>query len=308
MAPEALANLQQLITSAGGSITDLTASCAQYLQIFNEGIHYSFIASVAAMLISLVIFFVSQKTFPTPAKKVAAQNISYTTEEKAAMAKEIKQRMYALFAVLGIVIFFWFSFHQNGMSLSFFARDFVDSSAVAPEVWQAINPFFVIVLTPIIMAIFGGLAKRGKEISTPRKIAIGMFIAGIAFLFLAVFSVIKGYPSANDFRLLPIVEQMANKAHWWVLIATYFFLTVAELFISPLGLSFVSKVAPKSMLGLCQGLWLAATALGNLLLWIGPLMYNAWPIWQCWTVFFIVCLVSMGVMLGMVKWLEKVTK
>ena len=52
----------------------------------------------------------------------------------------------------------------------------------------------------------------------------------------------------------------------------------------------------------------AATALGNLLLWIGPLMYNAWPIWQCWTVFFIVCLVSMGVMLGMVKWLERVTK
>ncbi len=71
----------------------------------------------------------------------------------------------------------------------------------------------------------------------------------------------KGYPSADAFRGLPIAEQMAAKAHWWVLIVTYFFLTVAELFISPLGLSFVSKVAPKSMLGLCQGLWLAATAL-----------------------------------------------
>ena len=67
-----------------------------------QGIHYSFIASVAAMLISLIIFFVSQKTFPTPAKKIAAQNVSYTPEEKAAMAKEIKQRMYALFAVLGL--------------------------------------------------------------------------------------------------------------------------------------------------------------------------------------------------------------
>lgn len=153
MAPEALANLQQLMTAAGGAITDMTASCLQYLQIFNEGIHYSFIASVAAMLISLVIFFVSQKTFPNPAKKAVTQSVTYTAEEKAAMAKEIKQRMYALFAVLGIVIFFWFSFHQNGMSLSFFARDFVDSSAVAPEVWQAINPFFVIVLTPMIMEI-----------------------------------------------------------------------------------------------------------------------------------------------------------
>ena len=120
----------------------------------------------------------------------------------------------------------------------------------------------------MIMAIFGFLARRGREISTPRKIAIGMFIAGLAFLFLAVFSMMKGYPSADTFKGLPIAEQMAAKAHWWVLIVTYFFLTVAELFISPLGLSFVSKVAPKSMLGLCQGLWLAATALGNLLLWI----------------------------------------
>ena len=224
------------------------------------------------------------------------------------MAAEIKQRMVALFAVLGIVIFFWFSFHQNGMSLSFFARDFVDSSTVAPEVWQAINPFFVIVLTPIIMAIFGAFTRRGKEISTPKKIAIGMFIAGLAFLFLAIFSYLKGYPSADVFKAQPIAEQMAAKAHWWVLIAVYFFLTVAELFISPLGLSFVSKVAPKHLLGLCQGLWLGATAIGNLLLWIGPLMYNAWPIWQCWTVFLVVCLISMGVMMGMVKWLERVTK
>ena len=278
-----------------------------YLNAFNTGFHYAFGVAIVALVFSLVVFLANKKKLPDP--KVAAA--SRTTPSKAEIqqdAREIKQRLYALFAVFAIVIFFWFSFHQNGMSLSFFARDFVDSSAVAPEVWQAINPFFVIVLTPMIMAIFGFLARRGKEISTPRKIAIGMFIAGLAFLFLAVFSIMKGYPSADAFRGLPIAEQMAAKAHWWVLIVTYFFLTVAELFISPLGLSFVSKVAPKSMLGLCQGLWLAATALGNLLLWIGPLMYNAWPIWQCWSVFLIVCLVSMGVMLGMVKWLERVTK
>ena len=307
MGEQAMANLTSMMTAAGGSVADLAASCRNYLQIFNEGIHYSFIASVVAMAISLAIFFASQKTFPNPAKKAAVKGVEYTAEEKQAMAKEIKQRMYALFAVLAIVIFFWFSFHQNGMSLSFFARDFVDSSAVAPEVWQAINPFFVIVLTPVIMALFSALARRGKEISTPKKIGIGMFIAGLAFVFLALFSLINGYPSANEYKALPIAEQMAQKAHWWVLIVVYFFLTVAELFISPLGLSFVSKVAPKSMLGLCQGLWLGATALGNLLLWIGPLMYNAWPIWQCWTVFGVVCFVSMGVMFAMVKWLEKVT-
>lgn len=307
MSPENLSNLNGLMLAVGGDVQNLATSCQQYLQIFNEGIHYSFIASVVAMAISLVIFMVSQKTFPTPAKKAAVVGVEYTAEEKKAMAKEIKQRMYALFAVLGIVIFFWFSFHQNGMSLSFFARDFVDSTAVAPEIWQAINPFFVITLTPIIMAIFASFARKGKEISTPMKIAIGMGIAACAFVLLMVFSVVNGYPSANEFKSLPIEEQMTQKASWWILIAVYFFLTVAELFISPLGLSFVSKVAPKHMLGLCQGLWLGATAIGNLFLWLGPHMYKAWPIWVCWAVFASVCVISMVVMLSMVKWLEKVT-
>lgn len=311
LSPEASERFAALAAevSSNGAPTDMAAFADSYLSAFATGFHYAFGVAIAAMLISLVIFLANKKSLPDPRQAQAAGTGSRIDPGEVRMAaKEVRQRIWALIAVCAVVIFFWFSFHQNGMSLSFFARDFVDSSAVAPEVWQAINPFFVIVLTPMIMAIFGFLARRGREISTPRKIAIGMFIAGLAFLFLAVFSMMKGYPSADTFKGLPIAEQMAAKAHWWVLIVTYFFLTVAELFISPLGLSFVSKVAPKSMLGLCQGLWLAATALGNLLLWIGPLMYNAWPIWQCWSVFLIVCLVSMGVMLGMVKWLERVTK
>lgn len=303
---EDMANLEQLVTEVGGSGVSLEF-CQTYLEVFNTGVHYSFIASVVAMLISLIIFAVTQKRYPTPAKKEAHEAVSYTAEEKHAMAKEIKQRMYALFAVLGIAIFFWFSFHQNGQSLSVFARDFVITSAIPPEIWQAVNPFFVIVLTPIIMAIFGALANRGKIISTPKKIAIGMFIAALAYIFLAAYSALAGYPSGDEFRSMSVEAQNAIKAGPWVLIVTYFFLTVAELFISPLGLSFVSKVAPKHLQGLCQGLWLGATAVGNLLIWIGPLMYNAMPLWQCWTVFTVVCLISMGVMLGMVKWLERVT-
>ena len=297
------ASMSTAVTLDGGNFTP-----ESYLEVFNQGVHFSFIASVAAMLISLFIFFYNKKTFPTPAKKAAADSAGYTQEEKQAMAKEIKQRMYALFAVLGIAIFFWFSFHQNGQSLSVFARDFVKTDKIAPEIWQAVNPFFVIVLTPLIMWLFASLAKKGKNISTPRKIAYGMGIAGMAYLFLTLFSYAQGYPSGTDFRALDENMALGMKADWWVLIVTYFFLTVAELFISPLGLSFVSKVAPKHMLGLCQGLWLGATAVGNLLIWIGPVMYNAWPIWVCWTVFLVVCLISMGVMFGMVKWLERVTK
>lgn len=307
LAGQDMANLTELVAQVGGTEVSVDF-CQKYLDVFNTGVHYSFIASVAAMLISLVIFLVSKKIFPTPVKKEVAQDNDYTPEEKTAMASEIKGRLYALFAVLGVAIFFWFSFHQNGQSLSVFARDFINTSSIPPEIWQAVNPFFVIVLTPIIMAIFGALARKGKNISTPRKIAIGMAIAAMAYVFLAILSSVKGYPSGGEFRAMDQATQNMMKSGAWVLIVTYFFLTVAELFISPLGLSFVSKVAPKHLQGLCQGLWLGATALGNLLIWIGPLMYNKMPLWQCWLVFAVVCIISMGVMLGMVKWLEKVTQ
>jgi POT family proton-dependent oligopeptide transporter len=309
MAAAQMANLGDLITKVGGpNIVDLTAFCTQYLDVFNTGVHYSFIASVVAMAISLTIFICTKKMFPNPAKKEKTEAVTYTAEEKTQMAKEIKQRMAALFAVLGIVIFFWFSFHQNGTSLSLFARDFVITTTIPPEIWQAINPLFVILLTPVIILFFGALSKKGKEISTPRKIAIGMGIAGCAYLFLAIICNINGYPSGTEFREMSEVAKEGLKAGPWILVVLYFFLTVAELFISPLGLSFVSKVAPKHLQGLCQGLWLTATAIGNLLLWIGPLMYNAIPIWQCWLVFIVLCAISMFVMFAMVKWIERIAK
>ena len=308
MTADATSNLLELVEKVGGRAADLTAFCTEYLDVFNTGIHYSFIASVAAMLVSLAIFVICRNVFPTPGRKDSSATVDYTPEEKQAMATEIRQRLYALFAVLGIVIFFWFSFHQNGQSLSLFARDFVVTESIAPEIWQAVNPFFVITLTPLVMMLFGALSRRGREISTPRKIAIGMGIAGLAFVFLAVYSAIQGYPSGTDFKALADSAKATLKAGPWVLIVIYFLLTVAELFISPLGLSFVSKVAPKNIQGLCQGLWLGATAIGNLFLFLGPLMYNKIPIWQCWGVFFVLCFISMGVMLGMVSWLERVTK
>ncbi|MDO5016751.1 MAG: peptide MFS transporter [Porphyromonas sp.] len=307
MTVDETANLAKWTAEVGGTIPT-PEFCQNYLEVFNTGVHYSFIASVIAMLISLVIFISTRRLYPEPPKKVQTENEGYTPEEKAAMAGEIKQRLYALFAVLGVAVFFWFSFHQNGQSLSVFARDFIKTSAIPPEIWQAVNPFFVIVLTPIVMAVFGSLARRGKNISTPRKIAYGMLIAATAYIFLLAVSVYYNYPSGTEFRAMGADTQEAMKAGPWVLIVTYFFLTLAELFISPLGLSFVSKVAPKHLQGLCQGLWLTATALGNLLIWLGPVMYNKWPLWVGWTVFAAVCIVSMGIMLSMVKWLERVTQ
>ena len=306
---EGMNNLQELAQKSvvDGNVGDLAVFCTNYLESFNTGVHYSFVASALAMVASLVIFLVTKSKLPNPVKKEKKANIS--TEQVATDAKEIRQRMFALFAVLGVAVFFWFSFHQNGQSLSVFARDFCDTEAIAPEIWQCINPFFVIVLTPIIMIVFGALAKRGKEISTPKKIALGMFITACAYLFLIGISIANNYPSGEEFKGLSEALKASMKAGPWVLIVTYFFLTVAELFISPLGLSFVSKIAPQHLQGICQGLWLCATAIGNLFIALGVTMLNNFPHqWQCWAVFAGFCFLSMGVMLGMLKWLERVTQ
>lgn len=303
-----MANLVELSSKVGHTGAVDASFCTQYLEVFNTGVHFSFIASVVAMLISLAIFLFVKNKLPNPAKK-EKKAVEVTQEEKDADVKEIKQRLYALFAVLGVAVFFWFSFHQNGQSLSVFARDFVATDSVAPEIWQCINPFFVIVLTPIIMWLFGALAARGREISTPRKIAIGMFITACAYIFLMIVAVVNNYPSGTEFKSLSDAAKLAMKSSPYVLILTYFFLTVAELFISPLGLSFVSKVAPKHLQGICQGLWLTATAIGNLFIALGVTMLNEFPQqWMCWAVFAGFCLMSMGVMLAMLKWLERVAK
>ena len=316
-----LTTLADKVSTVGATVdpSQMTDFCSSYLNVFNTGVHYSFIASVAAMLISLVIFASTKKIFPTPPKKEKKGNENYTAEERKAMADKIKKRIYALFAVLGVVIFFWFSFHQNGVSLSYFARDFVNTSVIPPEIWQAINPFLVICLTPLIIWIFARMDKRRKdalkldpkstqkgEPSTPMKIAIGMGIAGLGYLFLTIVSKVAGFPSYNEYQKMGEAAQSALKIVPWTLIIMYFFLTVAELFISPLGLAFVSKIAPKNMQGLCQGLWLTATALGNLLLFLGAMMYEKWSLWLCWVVFAIVCAISMIVMLTMVRWIEEI--
>ena len=312
MKPEAVANLTELVAKQPELATqgiDMSQFCDSYITVFNTGVHFAFIASVAAMLISLTIFLCTKKGLPNPVKKAASADeekaVTYTAEEKAAMAKEVKQRMAGLYAVLGVCVFFWFAFHQNGESLALFARDFIQNDSIPPEIMQCINPFFVIILTPIIMWLFAKLARSGKEVSTPRKIALGMAIAACAYIFLVALSSVNGYNSPGAYNgSVPA----GIKEGPWALIVTYFFLTVAELFISPLGLSFVSKIAPKHIQGICQGLWLSATAIGNLLILLGPYLYNGMPkLWMCWLVFAIICVIAMTVMFGMLKWLEKIT-
>jgi POT family proton-dependent oligopeptide transporter len=305
------ARLQQLAAEVGQ--TDLNTFANEYLNVFTTGFHYAFAAAIIAMLISLVIYMVNKNRFPDPAnKKVASENGETVVEMDI---KEIKQRLYALFAVFAVVIFFWFSFHQNGLTLTYFAKDYTDLSQIkinlgfstlqGVEIFQSINPFFVVFLTPIIVGFFGWLRAKGKEPSTPRKIAIGMGIAALAYAVMAIGSM--GLPLKAEVDSMGGLSNAARVTPW-LLIGTYFILTVAELFISPLGISFVSKVAPPKYQGIMQGAWLGATAVGNSLLFIGAIFYTTFSMSATWMVFVVACLISMITMLAMVKWLDRIAK
>lgn len=277
-----------------------------YLDAFTTGFHYAFGVAIFAMLISLTIYISKKKIFPNVPKKEEE-----STDIKMKV-KEIKQRMYALLAVFGIVIFFWFSFHQNGLTLTFFARDYTNLHLgpwnLSVESFQAMNPFFVVFLIPLVILIFKWLKTKGIDPSTPKKIAIGMGIAASAYLLMSLASTTLPAFSVIDPKSGGSPLEDVQKMTPFLLIGTYLILTIAELFISPLGIAFVAKVAPPKYQGLMQGGWLGATALGNQLLFIGAIMYKSIPLWITWGVFVVVCLMSMFTMIFMVKWLEKIAK
>ena len=313
-------SFSQMATSVSKApVTDMTTFANDYLNVFTTGFHYAFAVAIFAMAISLIIYLVNKKNFPNP-KKVVAKGEAVNPDAIVMEIKEVKQRLYALFAVFGVVIFFWLSFHQNGLTLTFFAKEYTDLSSMkislgaislqGAEIFQSINPFFVVFLTPFILFLFGWLRKRGKEPSTPKKIAIGMFIAAFAYIVMAIVSYFSNLPLHSAINPeeggIPLAESL--KVTPFLLIITYFILTIAELFISPLGISFVSKVAPPQYQGIMQGGWLGATAIGNSLLFVGAVFYDSLPIWMTWTFFVVACSISMSIMILMLKWLEKVAK
>lgn len=305
--PQAAETFQKLAAEvSNGTATDLTAFANSYLNVFSTGFHYAFGVAIVAMLISLLIYVVNKSKFPDPSQKAAGNKAAAAVEMNA---QEVKQRIMALFAVFGVVIFFWFSFHQNGLTLTFFAKEYTDLNLmgmpITAELFQSLNPFFVVFLTPLVMAVFARQRAAGKEPSTPKKIAIGMGIAATGFVIMAIGSYVSDLPLHKD---IIAAGTSPVKVTPLVLIFTYLVLTIAELYISPLGISFVSKVAPPKYQGIMQGGWLGATALGNQLLFIGAVLYESIPIWMTWTVFVVACCISMFTMLFMLKWLERVAK
>ena len=333
----------------------------------NDAYHFSFAVACASLILSIAIYYMFRSTFRHTeggTKKDAAK--ADASSEPELSKEETKQRIVALCLVFAVVIFFWMAFHQNGLSLTYFADEFTAQSAeglqamcfdvwnlvavifivyalfslfqsktgkgkvisaviicmalaflflqydadgsvtVSAPIFQQFNPFYVVALTPVSMAIFGSLAAKGKEPSAPRKIAYGMIVAAIAYALMAFASFGLPMPQTEmgaDGN--PVAVHVADVTPN-LLITVYLVLTFGELLLSPMGISFVSKVAPPKYKGMMMGGWFVATAIGNQLVVVGGLLWGAVPLWVCWSVFLGVCLVAAVFMFAMMKRLEKV--
>lgn len=175
-----------------------------------------------------------------------------------------------------------------------------DPTAAQPSDFQQFNPFFVVALTPFSMAFFGAFEKRGKEISAPARIAWGMLVAAIGFGVITMAS--TALTSPMD---LGEGTQSILSPSW--LISTYFTLTIAELLLSPMGISFVSKVAPPKYKGMMMGGWFVATAIGNYLSSIPSMLWDKIPLMYNWAILIALCLISSIVMFALLKKLKHMT-
>ena len=361
---EPLAELQRLATAVGGNAADLGTFASHYIEKLSSAYNMGFAVACISLIISYIIYVAFRKTFKhadVTAKQQAASGAAAQVELTPA---QTKSRITALMLVFAVVIFFWMAFHQNGSTMTFFARDYTTPEAtgftrmffdifnlllvlvgvyglvgmfqaekgrgkliggiaviaavvalyyrytvtpdpvhILPQVFQQFNPFYVVALTPLSVALFASLARKGKEPSAPRKIGMGMIIAALGFLILTIGSF--GLMSPAEVKAAGASDTFVSQ-NW--LISTYLVLTFAELLLSPMGISFVSKVAPPKYKGMMMGCWFAATAVGNYATsLIGYLWGSGMALWMVWSVLIVLCLLSALFIFSIMKKLENAT-
>ena len=357
-----LAELQGQMPDAAVTAMDPAAFSSYYIEHLSSAYNMGFAVACVSLIVSIGIYFFCRNWFKhadVNAKQAAAQGNANVVE---LTPKQTRERVVALVMVFAVVIFFWMAFHQNGQSLTWFARDYTQSTAsgwpklgfniwilallaasiytlfgafqsektqgkitcgivtlllwggaiaiyrnmpavldIQPQLFQQFNPFYVVFLTPISMALFSALAKKGKEPSAPVKIGFGMFVAALGYLIMIMGSLGQPSPSALQGTVSP------DPVVPMYLISTYLVLTFAELLLSPMGISFVSKVAPPKLKGLMMGLWFASTAIGNYLSSIPGLLWMNVPLWANWAILMALCVIAGAIMFAMLKRINAAT-
>jgi POT family proton-dependent oligopeptide transporter len=225
---------------------------------------------------------------------------------------DLSQLLPILFAIIGAILIFTGKSGKTkiiGAALSILSvavayytiSSYSGDYTITPQKFQHFNPIFIVFLTPVIIGIFTALRKRGKEPSAPKKIGYGMLITAVGFGVLIAGSLGLTSPGA----LQGGVSDKLISPYW--LINCYLILTVAELFLSPIGISFVSKVAPPKYKGLAQGGWFAATAIGNAAAGFVGYYWDRIELWQFFTILVVLCLISAAFIFSVLKRLERTT-
>ncbi len=282
------------------------------------GFRAAFFAAGVGMALGTVLFSVfyrylgqgEQNKPVTDAQPIEVAEDIMPVPEKSALENVPEwKRIGALLVIFAIVIVFWMVFHQNGSTMTYWANDntdwkaskvtpiliqiftlnLIDGSDVSGVISNAINPFWVVVLSIPLVRFWRWLNSRGLEPSTPTKIALGMLLTCGAFLILTAGALAGG--------------DTGKVSPWWI-IGAYAVISLGELMLSPMGLSLVSKVAPARMRGVMMGGWFVATAIGNKLTMIG-LLWDKWPHSQFWFLLAMFALVMALVLMALLKPLKR---
>ncbi len=276
-------NIYYMGVNIGAAIAPLLAT---YISVRYGSYNLSFWVCGAGLLVAMAILQAGRA-------RLAAVDVKTTPQAAAAEASAATgddgRRIVTLVILFCSVIFFWVAFYQNAFALTLFAeRSTRVFGWLRPETYQFFEPAFILLLTPPLLALFGRMHAAGREPSTPVKILLGMLVMAGSMSIMVTASLAGGNAD------VPIMSPA------W-LIGTYFFVTVAEILISPMGLSFVSKVAPPRLAGLMMGGWFAATAVGSYGSGLLGKSYSALPHHQ----FFLILTALLGLAAVMVAAFQK---
>jgi POT family proton-dependent oligopeptide transporter len=215
------------------------------------GFEYGFASAGCGMLIGLVLYKTLENKLLGEYGLFPVAKSEVSSEEEISQTQ--KDKFLSLVVLMLFTIPFWICFEQAGSSLTLFAQFQTNRNLFGYEIptgyFQSLNPLFIITLAPIMSALWEFLRLRQKEPTSVEKFVISLFLISVAYVFMAL----AGYLS----------EKSLVSPLW--LVGGYFIMTVSELCLSPIGLSLVSKLAPKQFLSLTMGCWFLTSFFGNLI-------------------------------------------
>lgn len=246
-----------------GTLAENIFAVRQGGEVIHYGFKYGFLAAGIGMVVGQLVFNLLGNKYlgdlgKKPVGKVKKADDGSQEDVNRPLTAQEKRRTAVIFILVAFVIFFWTGFEQAGSSMTIYTKDFINRNAFGTELpvswFQSLNPVFIVIFAPIMGKLWINLARRPQgDLNIPTKMASGLILLGIGFL-LMVGAVLQRGGAGDD---------VAVKANMLWLVGAYWFHTIGELCLSPVGLSMVSKLAPKKFASLLMGVWFISSSVAN---------------------------------------------